>query len=67
MQLDIPEETLISLKTDAEFFARDLKLLAAVKLFKLRKLSSGELRNWPEWRGSSSCLSCGTSRSPPSK
>lgn len=41
IQLDIPEETLISLKTDAESFARDLKLLAAVKLFELGKLSSG--------------------------
>lgn len=40
-QLDIPEETLISLKTDAESFARDLKLLAAVKLFELGELSSG--------------------------
>jgi len=41
VQLDIPEETLISLKTDAESFARDLKLLAAIKLFELGKLSSG--------------------------
>lgn len=41
VQLDIPEETLISLKTDAKAFARDLKLLAAVKLFELGKLSSG--------------------------
>lgn len=41
VQLDIPEETLISLKTDAESFAQDLKLLAAVKLFELGKLSSG--------------------------
>lgn len=41
VQLDIPEETLISLKTDAESFARDLKLLGAIKLFELGKLSSG--------------------------
>jgi hypothetical protein len=41
VQLDIPEETLISLKTDAASFAQDLKLLAAVKLFELGKLSSG--------------------------
>jgi predicted HTH domain antitoxin len=41
VQLDIPEETLISLKTDAESFARDLKHLGAVKLFELGKLSSG--------------------------
>lgn len=30
VQLDIPEETLIKLKTDAESFARELKLLGAI-------------------------------------
>ncbi|HVR99928.1 MAG TPA: UPF0175 family protein [Thermoanaerobaculia bacterium] len=41
IHLEIPDETLISLKTDSESFGRDLKLLAAVKLFELGKLSSG--------------------------
>lgn len=41
VQLEIPEETLISLKVDLESFAQDLKMLAAVKLFELGKLSSG--------------------------
>lgn len=41
VQLDIPEETLISLKTDAVSFAREIRLLAAVKLFELGQLSSG--------------------------
>jgi len=41
VQLEIPEETLISLKTDAESFGHDLKMLAAVKLFELGRLSSG--------------------------
>ncbi|HSS76497.1 MAG TPA: UPF0175 family protein [Thermoanaerobaculia bacterium] len=41
VQLEIPEETLISLKTDVESFGRDLKMLGAVKLFELGKLSSG--------------------------
>ena len=41
VRIEIPEETLISLKTDVESFAHDLKLLAAVKLFELSKLSSG--------------------------
>jgi len=41
VRLEIPEETLISLKTDIESFGRDLKVLGAVKLFELGKLSSG--------------------------
>jgi predicted HTH domain antitoxin len=41
ISLEIPEETLIRLKTDLESFAKDLKMLAAVKLFELGKLSSG--------------------------
>jgi predicted HTH domain antitoxin len=41
LQVEIPEETLISLKQDAESFSRDLRLLAAVKLFELGRLSSG--------------------------
>jgi hypothetical protein len=61
VQLDIPEETLISLKTDAESFAQDLKLLGAIKLFELGKLSSGRAAqlggppNRPVRPGSSSC------------
>ncbi len=41
VRVEVPEETLISLKTDLESFAQDLKILAAVKLFELGKLSSG--------------------------
>jgi predicted HTH domain antitoxin len=41
VHVEIPDETLISLKQDAESFSRDLRLLAAVKLFELGKLSSG--------------------------
>ncbi|MBI3015891.1 MAG: UPF0175 family protein [Candidatus Tectomicrobia bacterium] len=41
VHIEIPEETLISLKQDPESFSQDLRLLAAVKLFELGKLSSG--------------------------
>jgi predicted HTH domain antitoxin len=41
LEIDVPEETLISLKTDPASFAHELVLLAAVKLFEMGKLSSG--------------------------
>ena len=39
--LDIPETILIAEKTDAVSFAYELRILAAVKLFELGRLSSG--------------------------
>ncbi|WP_353772015.1 UPF0175 family protein [Okeania sp. SIO2G5] len=41
MQLNIPEEVLISLKETPETISQELSMLAAVKLFELGKLSSG--------------------------
>ena len=41
VQLEIPEEVLISLKETPETIARELQILAADKLFELGKLSSG--------------------------
>jgi predicted HTH domain antitoxin len=41
LEIDVPEQTLISLKTDSESFAKELALLAAVKLFEMGRLSSG--------------------------
>lgn len=41
IQLELPDEPLFSLKRTATEFAQDLKLLAAVKLFELGRLSSG--------------------------
>ena len=41
VSIGIPEETLISLKEQPSSFARELLMLAAVKLYELGKLSSG--------------------------
>ncbi len=41
VDLEVPDEVLLSLKERADEFARDVKMLAAVKLFELGKLSSG--------------------------
>ena len=39
--IDIPEKILLAEKTDEISFARELRLLAAVKLYELGRLSSG--------------------------
>jgi predicted HTH domain antitoxin len=39
--LDIPEKVLLAEKTDEASFARELRVLAAVKLYELGRLSSG--------------------------
>ena len=39
--LDIPEKALLAEKTDEVSFARELRVLAAVKLYELGRLSSG--------------------------
>ncbi|GAB4294979.1 MAG: UPF0175 family protein [Oscillatoriaceae cyanobacterium] len=41
VSIEIPEEVLISLKQTQETIAREMQILAAVKLFELGKLSSG--------------------------
>lgn len=41
VQIDIPEEVLISLKQSPDHLSRELCLLAAIKLFELGRLSSG--------------------------
>lgn len=41
IQLELPEEPLLSLKQTPEHFALEIKRLAAVKLFELGRLSSG--------------------------
>ena len=41
VEIDLPEEPLFSLKETPEHFAKEIKMLAAVKLFELGRLSSG--------------------------
>ena len=40
VSIDIPEKVLLAEKTDAETFAQELRILAAVKLYELGRLSS---------------------------
>jgi predicted HTH domain antitoxin len=39
--IDVPEKVLLAEKTDAAAFAKELRILAAVKLYELGRLSSG--------------------------
>lgn len=39
--IDVPEKVLLAEKTDVSSFARELRILAAVKLYELGRLSSG--------------------------
>lgn len=40
--LDIPEKVLLAEKVDATTFAQEMRLLSAIKLYELGRLSSGQ-------------------------
>jgi predicted HTH domain antitoxin len=39
--IDVPEKVLLAEKTDEAAFAREIRMLAAIKLYELGRLSSG--------------------------
>ncbi len=41
IMIDVPEGVLLAEKADAQSFGREIRLLAAVKLYELGRLSSG--------------------------
>jgi predicted HTH domain antitoxin len=41
VMIEIPEAVILSEKTDEETFAKEMRMLAAVKLYELGRLSSG--------------------------
>jgi predicted HTH domain antitoxin len=41
LMIEVPESVLVAEKTDEVAFARELRLLAAIKLYELGRLSSG--------------------------
>ena len=41
ISIEVPEKVLLAEKTDAASFAREMRALAAVKLYELGRLSSG--------------------------
>jgi predicted HTH domain antitoxin len=46
--VEVPEAVLIAEKTDEVAFARELRLLAAIKLYELGRLSSGRAADLAE-------------------
>ena len=55
VNIEVPDEVLISPETDSESFAHELVLVAAVKLFEMGKLSSAGRLSELDCLGWNSC------------
>ena len=53
--IDVPESVLLAEKTDERAFARELRMLAAVKLYELGVFLLAGLRSLPGWRAWNFC------------
>ena len=64
--LSIPDESLAALHVPPPQAGDELRMLAAVKLFELKRLSSARQRTWQAFRGRCSCSAWATTACPPS-